>query len=205
MKIVDTLSLSLSLAPCYKLFRFLVLRDGTPRTLVRDYFKPFPGAKILDIGCGPADILNHLENVRYTGIDHSAKYIDSAKKRFGNRGRFLCGDLGGISIEAEHGTFDLVIAIGVLHHLNDDQAIGLFDLARHALKPTGRLLTYDGCYLPGQSRIARWLLSKDRGKFVRTRLEYERLASARFSNLESHLRDDLLRIPYSHTIMCCSN
>jgi hypothetical protein len=51
--------------------------------------------------------------------------------------------------------------------------------------------------------MVRWLLAKDRGKFVRTREEYLRLALARFSKVESHVRHDLLRIPYTHLIMRC--
>jgi hypothetical protein len=49
------------------------------------------------------------------------------------------------------------------------------------------------------------MLAKDRGKFVRTRDEYLRLASTRFSKVEPHLRHDLLRVPYTHLIMRCFN
>ena len=39
--------------------------------------------KVLDIGCGPAEILRYLDNkVEYYGIDNSEKYINYAKKRF---------------------------------------------------------------------------------------------------------------------------
>ena len=93
----------------------------------------------------------------------------------------------------------------MLHHLDDETAAKLFTLARLALQPNGRLITFDGCYSPGQSRVAHWLLGRDRGKFVRTRAQYERLASACFSKVECHLRHDLLRIPYTHLIMRCSN
>ena len=175
------------------------------RTLLAEYVIPAPGDKILDIGCGPADVLNYLPSVNYTGLDISPEYICSAKKRFGSKGRFCCGDVGLAPIEGEQGTFDLVLATGVIHHLDDVQAARLFDMARLALRPSGRLVTYDGCYVPQQSRIARWLLAKDRGKFVRTREEYLRLAATRFSKVESHLRHDLLRVPYTHLIMRCSN
>jgi SAM-dependent methyltransferase len=98
-----------------------------------------------------------------------------------------------------------VLATGVLHHLDNERAAKLFELARTALRPDGRLITYDGCYVPEQSKAVRWVLSKDRGKFVRKREEYLRLASASFSKIEPHIRHDLLRIPYTHLIMCCSN
>jgi len=205
MKIIGKLSTILSLPAGYRLFRWMVGGSFAWRTYLTEYVKPAPGDKILDIGCGPADVLNYLPAVNYTGLDISPEYIDSAKKRFGSRGRFCCSDVGLAAIEEEQGTFDLVLAIGVIHHLDDVQAAKLFDLARLALRPSGRLVTYDGCYVPDQSKIAHWFLSHDRGNFIRTRAEYLRLASARFPKVESHLRHDLLRIPYTHLIMRCGN
>ena len=203
MKMVERLSLVLNLPASYRLFRSLVGGESVCRIHLAEYVKPVSGDKILDLGCGPADVLNYLPAVNYTGLDINPEYVHSAQKRFGSRGRFLCGDVGRAAIEGEQGTFDLVLATGVIHHLNDAQAAGLFDLARLALRPTGRLVTFDGCYVPQQSRLVRWLLAHDRGKFVRPREEYLRLASARFAKVEAHLRHDLLRIPYTHLIMRC--
>jgi len=205
MKLIDTLSHTLAFPSAYRAFRNLVAKQNLWRTYLDEYVMPRAGERVLDIGCGPADILDHLPKVDYTGLDLSPDYIEAAKKRFGSRGRFLCGDIGTSSLQAEQGTFDLVLATGVLHHLTDEQVESLFALARGTLRPGGRLVTYDGCYVPGQSRMARWILSNDRGKFVRTRPQYERLALAMFSALESYLRQDLLRIPYTHLIMRCSN
>ena len=202
---IDKLSSVLNIPAGYRLFRWLIGGECAWRTYLIEYVKPVPGEKILDIGCGPADVLHYLPQVNYTGLDISPDYIRSAKQRFGSRGRFLCGDVGLIPIEAEQGSFDLVLATGVLHHLNNEPAAGLFDLARRALRPAGRLITYDGCYVPQQSRIARWLLARDRGKFVRPQQEYLELASAHFAEVDSYLRQDLLRIPYTHLIMRCRN
>ncbi len=205
MNIIGKFSTILEIPVGYRLFRWMVGGESAWKTHLAEYVKPVPGNKILDIGCGPADVLNYLPAVNYTGLDISPEYIRSAKKRFGARGRFCCGDVGLATIEGEQGTFDLVLATGVIHHLDDAQAARLLDLARLVLRPTGYLVTYDGCYVPQQSRAARWLLAQDRGKFVRTREEYLWLASARFSKVESHLRHDLLRIPYTQLIMRCCN
>jgi SAM-dependent methyltransferase len=203
MKIMDKLSSVLSFPPVYRLFIRIVAGDGS-RVFLAEYVKPLAGEKVLDIGCGPADILSYLPEVDYTGLDISPEYIAAAKQRFGSRGRFWCGDVGLAALEREQRTFNLVLATGVLHHLDDERASRLYELARLAMRSNGRLITCDGCYVSEQSKIARWLLSHDRGKFVRTREAYLRLASVCFPKVEAHLRHDLLRIPYTHLITRCS-
>lgn len=205
MKMVERLSSVLALPAAYRFFTTVVGADNAWKTYLNEYVKAAPGDNILDIGCGPAVVLEYLADVDYTGLDISPEYIASAKKRYGSRGRFLCGDVGMAALEEERGTFDLVLATGVVHHLDDERATRLFELASQVLRPTGRLVTYDGCLVAGQSPIARWLLSRDRGHFIRTREQYLRLASARFSKVQPVLRHDLLRVPYTHLIMRCSN
>lgn len=202
---IKQLSSVLSLPSGYRLFRWAVGGKRAWERYLADHVKPVPNEKVLDLGCGPADILDFLPAVNYTGLDISAEYIKAAQARFGDRGRFLCGDVGLATLDKELGTFNLVLATGVVHHLDDERAITLFKLARQVLGPGGRLVTYDGCYIPEQSKIARWFLSKDRGQFVRTQTEYWRLASLGFGKVEVNLRHDLLRIPYTHLIMRCSN
>lgn len=204
MSSFDQFSTILRLPVAYRFFTWLI--GGTARqTYIDQYVRPVPGEKVLDIGCGPGDVLEFLPNVDYTGFDISPEYIEAAQKRFGQRGRFLCGDVGALTIEQEHGTFSLVLATGVVHHLDDERAAKLFSLASLALAPGGRLVTYDGCFVPEQSKIARWLLRHDRGKFIRKPEDYQRLAGERFSRVEPDLRHDLLRVPYTHILMRCSN
>ena len=133
MKTIGKLSKILSFPAGYQLFQRMVGAESARKTYLAEYVKPAPGKKILDIGCGPADILNYLPVVNYTGLDVSPEYIRSAEKNFGAKGRFCCGDVGLATIDGEQGTFDLVMAIGVIHHLNDAQAAKLFELARRAL------------------------------------------------------------------------
>ncbi len=202
MNIIGKLSMVLNFSAGYRLFSRLI-GGNVWQIYLAEYVKPMAGEKVLDIGCGPADVLKHLPKCDYTGFDINPEYIAAAQKRFADRGRFYCSDVGLANVEKEHGTFDLVIATGVLHHLDDTTAGKLLDLAKMAMRPGGRFISYDGCYVAGQSKVARWLLDHDRGKHIRTREEYLRLASARFPMVESHLRHDLLRLPYAHLIMRC--
>ena len=191
----------LSLACVYKGFQKTIGRSHT--AYLSDHVRPQPGDRILDIGCGPAAILNALPDVHYVGVDLSPAYIREAKSRFRNRGEFRCQPIETFVIE-DPGTFDIVMANGVVHHLDDVSAAKLVSTARLALKPTGRLVTYDGCYVPGQSPIARWLLGNDRGRYIRNESQYLNLASSCFTTVRTTIRNDLLRVPYTHLIMECS-
>src|ERR1700722_18777616 len=146
MKPRDGLYFLLTLPGVYRLFRTIVVGDGCGLYL-SEYVRPGPGHKVLDIGCGPGDILENLPAVDYLGFDINPKYVAAAQKRFGSRGRFFCGDVGLTAIDQESASFDLVLATGVLHHLDDTHAINLFNLARRALKPSARLVTFDGCFV----------------------------------------------------------
>jgi SAM-dependent methyltransferase len=193
----------LALPKMYSLFADVVGGDSR-RKYVEQYIRPFPGARILDIGCGPADLLDYLPpSVQYTGFDASADYIDAARKRFGARGSFFCERVNEQVIE-RIGQFDIAIATGVLHHLDDADAVSLFRIARHALVPGGRLVTLDGCYTDSQSRMARYIISKDRGEHVRADGAYETLARQVFPLVDVSVRHDLMRIPYTHVIMQCA-
>ena len=186
----------------YSLFRALVGRDGARAVYAREHLRAQPGERVLDIGCGTGDILQFLPPVRYVGYDVSPRYIERARRRFGGRGEFHCAAVDD-GLPEPAGSCDLVIAHGVLHHLDDDAARTLFRVAQRALKPGGRLVTFDGCFTGEQSAAARLFLSLDRGRHVRSRDAYERLARSAFEQVHSFVRHDLLRIPYTHLIMEC--
>ncbi len=100
--------------------------------------------------------------------------------------------------------FDLVLAMGLVHHLNNQEATKLFSFARKKLKDRGRLITFDGCYVENQSSIARFLLKHDRGQYVRTQEGYEELARDHFLQIETTIFSNLIRIPYTLIVMECA-
>lgn len=146
---------------------------------VEEFVRPSSGCAILDIGCGPADILEYLPVVDYWGFDISEAYIEKAKKRYGLRGKFHRKELTRSDVK-QMPPFDIVLALGLLHHLDDEGAVNVMRLASLALKPGGRLLTVDPCLDTGQNPIARFLVKNDRGRNVRTMAGYASIASAVF-------------------------
>lgn len=169
---------------------------------VEEFVRPFPGCTILDIGCGPADILAYLPEVNYRGFDVSSAYITRARLRFGQRGEFHCQELTPSDVE-KMPKADIVFALGLLHHLDDETALGVMRLARQALKPGGRLLTFDPCLDAGQNPVSRFLVGIDRGQNVRTKAGYESIANAVFESPRIEVRHRAW-IPYTHCFMECT-
>lgn len=82
---------------------------------------------ILDIGCGPGNVIAYLQSrndtcpiKQYTGIDLLPEFIDEAYMRFVEKPvKFLCGNFLDMPPEA-FGKMRLVLACGVLvHHVPD--------------------------------------------------------------------------------------
>jgi len=163
-----------------------------------------PGQRVLDIGCGPAQLLAHLpEGIDYHGFDDSAAYVATARERFGARGHFWQARVERATL-AELGRFDRVIAIGVLHHLDDEAAASLMALAAAALAPGGALVTYDPCWAAGQGWIARALIARDRGEDVRDAHGYATLARRSFGAVAPRVVEGHLRVPYTATVLHCT-
>jgi len=171
------------------------------KVLVNEYVRPRLGARILEIGCGPGTIVSYLPHCEYLGFDLSPKYVEMARRRF-PRADFVCERVSRFSL-AKVQDFDVVLALGIVHHLEDAEARQLFQIAHDALKPGGKLVTIDGVWTGSQSHAARWLLARDRGEYIRNESEYVGIASHVFSNIRPSVRHDLLRIPYTHLILEC--
>ena len=100
------------------------------------------------------------------------------------------------------GRFDLVLAIALLHHLTDDEALAMFESAESRVKDTGRLVTLDCAWTVRQHPVSKLLIGLDRGRNTRTPSAYEALAKRSFGTVETVCCTDLNWFPYTHCKTC---
>lgn len=181
----------------------LLARKDTRCVIAEEYIRARRGDHVVDVGCGPGTMLPYLGAVHYTGFDLNQAYIEYAQKTYGGRGEFFqCRvDDAKARLTSE---VDIVIAIAVLHHLDDAEARALIATAYRILKPGGRLITFDAVFTSPQNPIAQMLIRLDRGKSVRTEQGYRALTADCFEQVKVDIRTDLLRVPYTHCITVCT-
>jgi len=186
----------------YRAFQALVRGSGFRQCWIASHLRPQPGQRILDVGCGPAAILDLLPPMDYVGIDFEPDYIRQATTRFGSRGTFLVKDIRDLDPSTES-PFDLVVSLGVLHHLDDTAVTNLLRTAATLLKPGGRFMSLDPARTTPQHPVARLLVSLDRGRHIRHPHHYLSLATPVFGeqNCVADIITDGLKVPYTHCIM----
>ena len=137
----------------YNLFQGVVGGNALRRRIIQNHARARPGDKVIDIGCGPAQALQSLPDVEYLGLDINPDYIAFAMRTYGDKGTFVVGDTRSLRGDSRFKDADIVIAIAVLHHLDDEEAADCIRFAYDALKRGGRLICHDPCWIPSQGHV----------------------------------------------------
>ncbi len=201
MKILNFLKKILDNPIIFNLFETLMGVNKTRRVLVKDYIKPSYNCRILDIGCGTGDFRKFLpENIDYIGIDNNPEYIEYAKSKKYKNSNFICTESNQIDF-LKNKKFDIILSIGVIHHLNNNLFKELVDKSYSLLSDNGYLLTYDPVYIKNQNFISKFLIDNDRGNFVRNENDYISKIKNLFPKILSFQVNNLQNLPYDVIII----
>jgi SAM-dependent methyltransferase len=133
-----------------------------------------PDDVIVDIGCGAGEALKHLTQFRALhGFDTDPRAIAFARKLAVGRANVTFEARAVTAVDLDTIKPTRVMINGLLHHLDDEQAIGLLRMCAD-VPVVRRIATQDPVILPGQ-RLSNFLARLDRGKHVRTEAGYRAL------------------------------
>ncbi len=157
---------------------------------------------ILDIGCGPAEILAYIPNCKYYGYDIDKRSIDYAKKKYLSKNySFFCKTFNEKEIK-KLPKFDFIILFGILHHLNDEEISKILNLCKKVMKKNCKVLTEDPILIKNQNIIAKFLVKSDRGMNVRNKKEYLCLLNSHFKKISYKIVPQFF-IPYTWFATIC--
>jgi ubiquinone/menaquinone biosynthesis C-methylase UbiE len=163
-------------------------------TAIRDHFRDYLDVHdrdILDVGCSTgtcASVAVRMDQNRYIGIDVAPQYVRLAARRH-PAGKFLTMDARQLSFADN--SFDVVMFIGVLHHMDDQLIKDCLKDIRRVLRRDGVVLCAEPVFTPGKL-LSTVLLTCDRGRHIRNEAGYRGLfdgfaiASQRYFSFSIH-------------------
>jgi ubiquinone/menaquinone biosynthesis C-methylase UbiE len=187
----------------YNVFSAAVGANALRRRLIQNHVRANPGDKVIDIGCGSALALHWLPEVQYIGLDINADCIAFARRTYGTKGAFVVGDVRSLQADSRFQDADIVMALGVLHHLDDREAADCIQFAHDALKRNGRFVCHEACWVPNQGALSKYIMGSDRGRNIRTEQQYRELAAKVFRSVEARVDTKPMRIPYVTIVLEC--
>ena len=96
--------------------------------------------KILDIGCGPAEILEHIPKCEYYGYDIDKRSITYAKNKYKKKNfHFFCKKFEKSDLK-KLPKFDVIIFFGILHHLNNLEVDNLLSLCKKKMRKKFKII-----------------------------------------------------------------
>ena len=189
-------------ASVYQRAQRLIGAEKSCRRLASAVIRSTPESSIVDIGCGTADIADYLEFGSYTGFDPNPPYIEGASQRLGGRADLFVAGVGDETLNDRlPDSCDIVLMMGVLHHLDDELASGALALGARLIGAKGRFISFDPGFVEGQPKIARALIRRDRGQHVRTVESTTALLEQHFDHVSVEVHHDFLSVPYTHLVV----
>jgi SAM-dependent methyltransferase len=167
------------------------------RLLVEQNPGSLEGARALDLGCGPADIvvrfLRRFPGATCDALDGSQPMLDIAQAdlnrqpELASRARLICDKLPSPRLETQ--AYDLILSNSLLHHLHDPQVLWR---SLPALGRSGALVLIMDLMRPASSTSAAALVERyagDASPVLRQDFQHSLFAAFEPAEVEQQLRD----------------
>ncbi len=129
--------------------------------------------RILDVPCGTGILMHCCKPSSYVGADIDAKRVVDAGVRFPEEA-FVVSDAAALSFTKDK--FDLILASGLFHHVDDKVSTAILSEFRRVLSPVGKIVVIEAIWPQNRFNIIGYVGRKlDQGKFVRHAAAYEKL------------------------------
>lgn len=166
----------------------IIFKEFIIRAITFDYFilkkiihREVPqkaGIKVLDMGCGTGILSPLFSESHYIGIDIDKKLIDFAQKKYPYAFKVMSGE----KILFPKNSFDLIIVIGVIHHLNDKATNKTLAEMKKVLKKDGRVLLVEAIPpIDNYNYVGHFIRSLDEGHNIRKLEEYGKIFKKYFT------------------------
>ncbi len=137
--------------------------------LIKYHLKQWKGLQAgntcLDIACGVGALQPFIKKnkLHYQGVDINQRYLDYAQARHGPHFEILdARHLSRLNQE-----FDILLSIGLFHHLTDETCRCVLEEARSVLKENGRYFILDAIPAEPGNRVGSFLRKQDAGSHIR--------------------------------------
>jgi len=188
--------------PASRYAPLLMFYDGFVRRFFKKTFNriieaisPQPNQKVLDVGCGPGNIILKLKqyepSLDVTGLDIDPKILSVAKKKlkkYNIEAQLVEASATDFAIEED---FDIIVSTLMFHHIDRTQKQKMLSEVMNHLRENGRFFLYDfgpPTSIWGKILVSIWLPFEPLIK-EGTNGEYRKLLEdTGFKNVKSHFR-----------------
>lgn len=158
------------------------------KRIIKRYKTELNFRKVLDAGCGTGTLAPMFPKEKYYGIDIDRDLILYAKRKYKGY-KFEVGNLTNFTSNEK---FDLVLIVGVLHHLNDRDIGKFFNSLSRNLTNDARIIVIEAIFPLNKLNFVGYLLRYfDQGKFIRSTNEYKKLVKKKFRIIDCKLEREV--------------
>jgi len=158
----------------WDLFEFIFGANQEKRRIYRGVISD--NGKMLDFGCSTGNTTGSFLDFEYYGVDINRKYINWAKSKWikQKNAHFICANI--LKKPFPRSFFDFILFAGTGHHLNKKELISLLSEFCRLLRPGGILYFFDILKPKNNDNfLIKWLVSIDRGKYIRSEEEWQKI------------------------------